>query len=103
MENWGLITAVENSVAYSKYLSDARTKLWVTDVVAHEIAHMWFGNLATMRWWNDMWINEGFATMMAVKAADYVQNTNIREVCFTSLLVQYFKILLYVISITYFK
>ncbi|VDD97072.1 unnamed protein product, partial [Enterobius vermicularis] len=78
MENWGLITAAENSVGYNRQLCDARTKLWVADVIAHEIAHMWFGNLATMRWWNDMWINEGFATMMAVKAADFVQNTTIR-------------------------
>ncbi len=70
MENWGAITFREALLLYDPERSSARTRQLVTEVISHEIAHQWFGNLVTMKWWNDLWLNESFATLMATKFVD---------------------------------
>jgi aminopeptidase N len=73
MENWGAIFYFEPYLLIDPKLATQRDWQGVYVVVAHEVSHQWFGNLVTMKWWDDLWLNEGFATWMASKATDHYQ------------------------------
>jgi len=70
MENWGAILYRDTSLLIDPKLSSDAAKRRVAEVVSHEIVHQWFGNLVTMGWWNDLWLNEAFATWLAYKVVD---------------------------------
>ena len=72
MENWGAVTYRETALLVDPEHSSSSNKQWVALVIAHELAHQWFGNLVTMEWWTHLWLNEGFATYMEYLAVDHI-------------------------------
>ncbi len=72
MENWGLITYREVALLADPATTTVASKHYISTVINHELSHQWFGNLVTMKWWNNLWLNESFATLMEYIAVDAI-------------------------------
>ncbi|XP_036373081.1 glutamyl aminopeptidase isoform X1 [Megalops cyprinoides] len=75
MENWGLITYRENNLLYDEKESSSYNKQRVASVISHELVHQWFGNIVTMDWWDDLWLNEGFASFFEYVGVEEAEPT----------------------------
>lgn len=85
MENWGLVTYREAYLTLDPDNTSLRMKQLVATVITHELAHQWFGDLVTMKWWDDLWLNESFANMMEYLSVDAMEpNWHIWEMFQTS-------------------
>lgn len=73
MENWGLVTYREAYMLLDPDNTTLNQKRLIATVITHELAHQWFGDLVTMKWWDDLWLNESFANMMEYVAVDALE------------------------------
>lgn len=73
MENWGLITYREVLLLADPKTTSISNKQFIAMVISHELSHQWFGNLVTMKWWNDLWLNESFASLIEYTAIDSIE------------------------------
>nr|XP_033335060.1 uncharacterized protein LOC117225525 [Megalopta genalis] len=73
MENWGLATFRDYGIQYNDTVTSAKFKDYITTIIAHELTHMWFGNLVTCDWWEYTWLNEGFAEYIQWIISDILQ------------------------------
>lgn len=73
MENWGLVTYPKEHMIYDPNMDTDERRLNVTEIVAHELSHQWYGNLATHKWWSQLWLTEGITTYFSMIAINKVK------------------------------
>ncbi|KAL0271368.1 UNVERIFIED_CONTAM: hypothetical protein PYX00_008477 [Menopon gallinae] len=90
LENWGLVSFAEKNILYTPGFSSVFSKFETTQILGHELSHIWFGNLVTPKYWDQIWLNEGFSNYFETLAADHVQpNWDVKTI---SLVFSYLKV-----------